>query len=209
MLALSAWFVPCDAQAASAQGGIGFVAVADAEAGEAVSLVDGQGGTVASGTVDALGSYVFRELPQGESYEVQLSRSTVASLPVRVRRFEEIPEDSFYSRQALVEGYQYVEMRDGTTLAVMVRAPLGQSLADGPFPTVIEYSGYDPANPGELEATPFWHPLSVTPPSGSICAVRVARAVCLIFSICPRPPMDMILSKWLADKAGWRVVASA
>jgi len=76
----------------------------------------------------------------------------VASLPVRVRRFEEIPEDSFYSRQTLVEGYQYVEMRDGTTLAVMVRAPLGQSLADGPFPTVIEYSGYDPANPGELEA---------------------------------------------------------
>ena len=73
MVAVSAWLVPCDAQAASAQGGIGFVAVADAEAGEAVSLVDGQGGTVASGTVDALGSYVFRELPQGESYEVQLS----------------------------------------------------------------------------------------------------------------------------------------
>ena len=152
MLALSAWLVPCDAQAVSAQGGIGFVAVADAEAGEMVSLVDGQGEIVASGTVDALGSYVFRELLQGESYEVRFSRSAVAGLPVRVRRFEEIPEDSFYSRQTLVEGYQYVETRDGTTLAVMVRAPLGRSLADGPFPTVIEYSGYDPANPGELEA---------------------------------------------------------
>jgi putative CocE/NonD family hydrolase len=44
-------------------------------------------------------------------------------------------------------------MRDGTLLSVMVRPPLGRSFADGPFPTVIEYSGYDPANPGELEAT--------------------------------------------------------
>src|SRR5438093_11411076 len=29
----------------------------------------------------------------------------------------------------------------------MVRPPLGKSFSDGPFPTVVEYSGYDPSNP--------------------------------------------------------------
>src|SRR5262249_19093688 len=46
--------------------------------------------------------------------------------------------------------YQYIRMRDGTLLAAMVRAPIGQHLSDGPFPTLVEYSGYavaDPDNP--------------------------------------------------------------
>src|SRR5262249_24243108 len=42
---------------------------------------------------------------------------------------------------------QYSRTRDGTLLAAMVRAPLGKTLADGPFPTVVEYSGYAAADP--------------------------------------------------------------
>jgi predicted acyl esterase len=38
-------------------------------------------------------------------------------------------------------------MRDGIEVAATVRLPQGKTLADGPFPTVIEYSGYAVAPP--------------------------------------------------------------
>ena len=41
-------------------------------------------------------------------------------------------------------------MRDGILLAATVRLPPGKTLADGPFPTVIEYSGYNVAGPHSL-----------------------------------------------------------
>lgn len=141
------------AHAYSVQGGIGFVAIADAVTGEAAVLEDENGISLQSGTVDALGSFVFRGLVQGRLYRVRLSESAGDGVSVRVRAFDEVPPNSFYAEQPLVDGYQYVRMRDGTLLSVMVRPPLGRSFADGPFPTVIEYSGYDPANPDELEAT--------------------------------------------------------
>ena len=47
-------------------------------------------------------------------------------------------------------GLNYVRMRDGILLAATVRLPPGKTLADGPFPTVIEYSGYNVAGPHSL-----------------------------------------------------------
>src|SRR5262249_31475373 len=44
---------------------------------------------------------------------------------------------------------QYSRTRDGTLLAAMVRAPLGKTLADGPFPALVEYSGYAAADPDD------------------------------------------------------------
>ena len=41
-------------------------------------------------------------------------------------------------------------MRDGILIAATVRLPPGKTLADGPFPTVIEYSGYETAAPHSL-----------------------------------------------------------
>src|SRR5262249_56794347 len=70
--------------------------------------------------------------------------------PVRVLSFKDVPDRSFYRQQSLTGGLQYIQARDGTLLAAMVRPPLGKSMADGPFPTVVEYSGYaaaDPDNP--------------------------------------------------------------
>src|SRR5207302_1780103 len=67
--------------------------------------------------------------------------------PVTVLRFEDNPDASFYQAQSLHEGLQYIQARDGTLLAAMVRPPLGKTLAQGPFPTVVEYSGYAAADP--------------------------------------------------------------
>ena len=41
-------------------------------------------------------------------------------------------------------------MRDGVELAMTVRLPAGKKLSDGPFPTFIEYSGYQVAAPHDL-----------------------------------------------------------
>ncbi len=45
------------------------------------------------------------------------------------------------------EGVNYLVMRDGVTLSAMVRTPDESFYGSGPWPTVIEYSGYDPSNP--------------------------------------------------------------
>ena len=43
-----------------------------------------------------------------------------------------------------------MKVRDGVELAMTVRLPAGKTLADGPFPTLIEYSGYQVAAPHDL-----------------------------------------------------------
>jgi hypothetical protein len=68
-----------------------------------------------------------------------------------VLAFAEHPDSPFYARQVLRDGFQYIATRDGTLLAAMVRAPLGKTLAGGPFPTVVEYSGYAVADPDDFQ----------------------------------------------------------
>ncbi len=46
------------------------------------------------------------------------------------------------------EGYGYLQVRDGTTLSVNVRLPMPALYGPGPYPTVIQYSGYAPSKPG-------------------------------------------------------------
>lgn len=60
------------------------------------------------------------------------------------------PPQSFYKGKTLHKGLNYVTMRDGTELAMTVRLPLGKSMSDGPFPTFVEYSGYQTAAPHDL-----------------------------------------------------------
>jgi predicted acyl esterase len=89
-----------------------------------------------------------RELQQGRTYTVANTTSgDVREVPIL--RADEQPPKDFYTRTRMKEGLNYIPMRDGITLAATVRPPIGQSLADGPFPTVIEYSGYQVAGPGE------------------------------------------------------------
>jgi hypothetical protein len=62
----------------------------------------------------------------------------------------ENPPASFYGNKELKPGLNYVTMRDGTELAMTVRLPLGKTMSQGPFPTFIEYSGYQTAAPHDL-----------------------------------------------------------
>lgn len=45
------------------------------------------------------------------------------------------------------DGMQYLKMRDGVTLSAMVRYPDPTVYGPGPYPTLIEYSGYSPSDP--------------------------------------------------------------
>lgn len=101
---------------------------------------------VTTKTSDAFGSVAFRNLTQGATYVVRDVTSGWSAV-TKVLVAGDNPPDSFYRATELHEGLNYIPMRDGVTLAATVRPPLGRTLADGPFPTVIEYSGYQVAAP--------------------------------------------------------------
>jgi uncharacterized protein len=128
------------------QPGIGIIAVTGAVPGVELTLQDRRQREAGRGMADAFGSFVFRELEQGGRYAVRSADSGDVT-PARVLRFRDHPNGAFYAQQTLGEGFQYIQARDGTLLAAMVRAPLGKRLSDGPFPTVVEYSGYPAADP--------------------------------------------------------------
>ena len=82
---------------------------------------------------------------------------------------DDVPDTELYDRQelsashldvlgnpapgtALEDGYQYLEMRDGVRLSAMVRFPDQGLYGPGPYPTVVEYSGYSPSDPEHEEA---------------------------------------------------------
>lgn len=101
-----------------------------------------------SGVTDRLGSLAVRDLDQGRTYTVtNVTSGNVTSARVLVEG--ENPPDSFYEATRMHEGLNYIPMRDGITLAATVRPPIGQTMDDGPFPTVVEYSGYQIAAPHE------------------------------------------------------------
>jgi len=129
------------------QEGIEFLAVLDAAEGTQFVLEDGKGKDLAQGTADRFGSLIFRYLDAGASYVVRDTSGDGGSQDVTTLRLEDHPDASFYRAQTLEAGLQYIEMRDGTKLAAMVRAPIGMTLDAGPFPTVVEYSGYAVADP--------------------------------------------------------------
>jgi predicted acyl esterase len=147
--ALLALCVAAPAAALDVQEGIGFVAITNQVEGTTLVLENAQHQDVDSGLVDRFGSLVFRDLTQGAQYFIREPGNV--QTPVTIRRFEDVPPQSFYQGQTLVEGLNYIQMRDGTLLSAMVRPPLGAAFAPNrKFPTVVEYSGYavaDPDNP--------------------------------------------------------------
>ncbi len=124
--------------------------------GQVVPTVDLAGDTVLTRTADAAGQVIFRFVPPGHGYQVRRvdTDSVQPSWPVDVTAIDQAPNPDLYRNQQLAtsgyngsstEGYGYMVARDGTLLSYTVRLP--GPAADGPYPTVIEYSGYDPANP--------------------------------------------------------------
>jgi predicted acyl esterase len=123
------------------------IAVTGAPTGAHAVLRDAHGRRVASRTVDALGSTLFRGVEAGPGYVVSLGGASAA--PVTVVDPAETPPDSLYTDQHLGSGYGYLKTRDGTLLSVDVHLP-GPAAA-GPYPTVVEYSGYDASNPDDVQ----------------------------------------------------------
>jgi predicted acyl esterase len=116
-------------------------------------------GDLSRGGVVAPGTYVVR----ADDTEPRL-----ASGRIRVLGRDDVPGNALYDGQELTgaqldvlgnprrgssleDGYHYLEMRDGVKLSAMVRFPDSGIYGDGPYPTVIEYSGYGPSNPASEE----------------------------------------------------------
>jgi hypothetical protein len=114
-----------------------------------IEVRDAAGALVQSGTTDQQGSLVLRKLPPAEGYAVSAPDLSPAQTeePVRVMSIENsAPKPGFYSDQKLAPGYNYLTTRDGTQLAAYVTLP--GPIEKGPYPTVVNYSGYGPAQPG-------------------------------------------------------------
>ena len=58
------------------------------------------------------------------------------------------PSKKLYSQKIPKSGYGYLTTRDGTKLAINVHLPSGP----GPYPTLVEYSGYGYANPAGAQS---------------------------------------------------------
>ena len=144
-----------------------------ADPGTRLVLVDADGSNVAKGTTDDYGSLIFydiepavgfRVIRDGEDDPEELvslegptttveDRSVRGSDPFVVPSGADHPPTTLYTSQPLQRGLNYIRMRDDITLAMTVRLPPGKELDDGPFPTLIEYSGYDVAAPSDLLAS--------------------------------------------------------
>jgi predicted acyl esterase len=137
----------------TAHGSIDQAYVLDAQPGQTLTVVDAEGAVVGHGMADRYGSLIVRNLAPGPGYSV---RATQDGVSVSTPSFSVLgsatpsPPASFYSDQQLHVGPNYLTMRDGITLAATVRLPPGKTLTEGPFPTVIEDSGYAIAGPGTL-----------------------------------------------------------
>jgi predicted acyl esterase len=116
-------------------------------------------GDLDSGGVVEPGTYVIRD---------DTADPKLASPRIRVLGRDDVPGNALYDGQhltgaaldvvgnpqpgtSLEDGYHYLEMRDGVKLSAMVRFPDAGIYGPGPYPTVIEYSGYGPSNPASEE----------------------------------------------------------
>jgi uncharacterized protein len=137
-----------------------------------MSLLTSTGTTLSTQNADSLGGLLFRNVPPGKGYRVQLDPNGAESGPITVHSDAAAPWDpGIYDQSIPDDGYTYLTTRDGTQLAIDVHlpthpagSPAGSSITlptfpqpgvptpsyAPPYPTLIEYSGYgyaDPAGP--------------------------------------------------------------
>ncbi len=124
------------------------VAVLEAEPGTELTVTGPDGGT-ATGVVDEQGSLLFRSLAPGDGYV--LTSATEQSEPFAIADPADHPDAAWYTSQTKLPegGFGYITTRDGTTLSanIVLPGPADQ----GPYPTVVEYSGYQPSDPGSAD----------------------------------------------------------
>ena len=129
-------------------GSVQQVYVTGAPAGQRVALLNRRGTTVSMLPAGPLGGVVFRRLAPGPSYRVRLAAGGASSRAVTVMPDRSAPPSTkIYDQRIPTSGYGYLTTRDGTKLAIDVQLPSGP----GPYPTLIEYSGYGYADPAGAE----------------------------------------------------------
>jgi predicted acyl esterase len=145
--------VPGAASAANSlgvHGSVNQVYVTGAQPGTSLRLIDRKKRKVSTKPVGSLGGVVFRRVPAGKGYRVRAADGSL-SVRVGVMRDKAAPKDPSIYNQTLPEGgYGYMYTRDGTSLALDVRLP--GPVSAGPYPTLVEYSGYGYANPAGAES---------------------------------------------------------
>src|SRR3954469_15629960 len=147
------------AQAFDAHGSARQVYATGLAPGAQTTLQRPDGSTAKTKVADAQGGVVFRKVKPGSGYKVAAAGTTSGPLTV-LTNASAPPSTDVYDQQIPSSGYGYLTTRDGTKLAINVHppsdisnaAPVGihlprASTADGPNPTLIEYSGYGYANP--------------------------------------------------------------
>ncbi len=110
-----------------------------------VEVLSEDGTILAAANFSESGSILLRDLPEGLiDVEVLDGDSRYQAQPLNIPG--EQPEDeSIYEAVELTAGYNYIPTRDGTTLSAFISLP-GSATA-GPYPTIVEYSGYSPSDP--------------------------------------------------------------
>jgi hypothetical protein len=134
----------------TARGSVEQVHVTGATPGQRVKLIDRGGDVVDSRVVGSLGGAVFRHVEAGGGYRVRAPGLRSARFRVLSDRSAP-PDASIYDQGLPAGGYGYLTTRDGTKLAINVQLP-GPASA-GPYPTLVEYSGYGYANPAGGESS--------------------------------------------------------
>ena len=119
---LSALILPVRAVPAGAftvQPGIAFIAIHDATVGNEFVLADKRGHELGRGNADTFGSLIFRRLPQGARL-VLTETGGAGPQEVRVARFKDHPDESFYARPGARRGVpvhrdarRHAALRDG------------------------------------------------------------------------------------------------
>ncbi|HET8931486.1 MAG TPA: CocE/NonD family hydrolase [Acidimicrobiales bacterium] len=152
-------------------GSVAQVFVTDAPKGATLQLRHGDD-VVQTHRADAHGSLVFRDVKPGPDYRVRSGASE--SPPVTVLTERAAPPDTKIYDQKIPTGwnakgeklkdggYGYLTVRDGTKVAINVHP--GGPESGGPYPTVIEYSGYAYAKPGAGDSSiaAVWNALGYT-----------------------------------------------
>jgi uncharacterized protein len=138
---------PAGAGALTARGSVEQVQVSGVRPGARVTLVGGPQRHAQTRRAGSLGGVIFRHVAPATGYRVRTHDQHVKqSGRLRVLSRRSAPPSTRTYRQRLpAGGYGYLTTRDGTRLAVNVRLP--GPATRGPYPTLVEYSGYGYADP--------------------------------------------------------------
>ena len=138
----------------------------------------------APAAADSLGSLIVRSLTPGTGYDFSDTTAslTTASFSVLAPGANPATNSALYTTQPMHVGLNYIRMRDGIKLAATLRLPVGAtSLSQGPFPTVIEYSGYGTAAPADpipclIGSNPARCSNPLIPDASTVVGSLIARA---------------------------------